>query len=730
MAKKKDKSKETTESSRKNTSPEKTIGEMAQDIATSKKRTRQSDSKPTLPLRMFVRGHEPLKKKVNSYFSLNHLELVKKALEEDQIRKLLDSQFGTLLGIGNKIAFSMVVLACSPNVLTTESSTTGSEDEEPYSVQGVATKPINLYMPLVRRLDNDDRGRQGDVISIMRALPSQRGVEKLVRRSDNEDPSVDHMLTLIRAGGVKADDVFKPRKVEDGQSSHADMQKVIVDVADACVERVKTLNEEHAKKMQDMLDLAVTSIESEFILKFSALERMIEGMHGPPTRSVPTSNPHLSESSSDTTPDGNNDTHVSSDINVESPERIVRNVLTDLNEVAEEDLICGDRSIAEDEEFQHPEHVLEDTANGVEETDNVIDSHPIPLDEFPAEVWEEPVIILGHTGVHVVPEKDAEIPLPTTVDGESSKDVAETSVAEEKEDNVQGPPSFSLGLTQDLKKRYLFNQVYKRRSKRAKYTSTAFDDYVVDLPGKGKQCIVSAMFKPPAADDVELVKKLMENPSFFPTYHGHNLTEASFLELLVPDKITSPLVLKYDFLDYTFLNDIGLLHELIIPLKRRTRLPIKKQLCDYVKSRRNLYTEVDTLLCPFLLEDKHWVGVVVNLNEHALLVLDCNQDLIETPIVDALLTPFASALPYVTRQLAYNSEMRHETLDAFTITRPSLTTRLTDPGLSGIASIMLLLLYATKHLDEQIPLTRDQVESASQNYAVELFHTIMSLQSK
>ncbi|CAN8270904.1 unnamed protein product [Cochlearia groenlandica] len=684
---------------------------MAQDIATSKKRTRQSDSKPTLPLRMFVRGHEPLKKKVNSYFSLNHLELVKKALEEDKIRKLLDSQFGTLFGIGNKIAFSMVVLACSPNVLTTESSTTGSEDEEPYSVQGVVTKPINLYMPLVRMLDNDDRGRQGDVISIMRALPSQRGVEKLVRRSDNEDPSVDHMLTLIRAGhkfthqswtgGVKADDVFKPRKVEDGQSSHADMQKVIVDVADACVERVKTLNEEHAKKMQDMLDLAVTSIESEFILKFSALERMIEGMHGPPTRSVPTSNPHLSESSSDTTPDGNNDTHVSSDINVESPERIVRNVLTDLNEVAEEDLICGDRSIAEDEEFQHPEHVLEDTANGVEETDSVIDSHPIPLDEvcwlkyfefmykyvvfmslfifqFPA----EPVIILGHTGVHVVPEKDAEIPLPTTVDGESSKDVAETSVAEEKEDNVQGPPSFSLGLTQELKKRYLFNQVYKRRSKRAKYTSTAFDDYVVDLPGKGKQCIVSAMFKPPAADDVDLVKKLMENPSFFPTYHGHNLTEASFLELLVPDKITSPLVLKYDFLDYTFLNDIGLLHELIIPLKRRTRLPIKNQLCDYVKSRRNLYTEVDTLLCPFLLEDKHWVGVVVNLNEHALLVLDCNQDLIETPIVDALLTPFASALPYVTRQLAYNSEMRHETLDAFTITRPSLTTRLTDPGMN------------------------------------------------
>ncbi|CAN8324009.1 unnamed protein product [Cochlearia groenlandica] len=158
MANDKEKVKETTERRRKKTSPEKTIAEMAEEIFTSKKRTRQSESTTSLPLWMF-------------------------ALDDDQIRKLHDSQFDTLLEIGNKIAFSstlkhkytipsaaiqgfthalqMVVLACSPNVLTTDigvSSTTGSEDEEPYSVHSV-TKPINLYMPIVRRLDNDDKGR-------------------------------------------------------------------------------------------------------------------------------------------------------------------------------------------------------------------------------------------------------------------------------------------------------------------------------------------------------------------------------------------------------------------------------------------------------------------------------------------------------------------------------------------------------------------------------------------
>ncbi|CAN8307672.1 unnamed protein product [Cochlearia groenlandica] len=195
----------------------------------------------------------------------------------------------------------------------------------------------------------------------MCALPSQQGLEKLVRRSDNPDPYVHHMLTLIRSGhkfthqswkgGVKDDDVFKPMKVEEGQSSHSDMQK----------------------------------------------------------------------SSSGTTPYANGNTNVSEGfnkgayINVESPHRIVRNVLADLNAVAKEDLSCGDGSRAEDEEYQQPEHVVQDTEHVVQDIDRVTDtdSHPIPLDE--SEVWEEPVILLGHTGVDVVLEKDAKILLPATV---------------------------------------------------------------------------------------------------------------------------------------------------------------------------------------------------------------------------------------------------------------------------------------------------------------------------
>ncbi|CAN8321685.1 unnamed protein product [Cochlearia groenlandica] len=181
---------------------------------------------------------------------------------------------------------------------------------------------------------------------------------------------------------------------------------------------------------------------------------------------------------------------------------------------------------------------------------------------------------------------------------------------------------------------------------------------------------------------------------------------------------------NYDFLDCTFLNDIGLLHSLIEPEKRRKKLPIKKQLNDYVKSRRQFYIEAETFLCPFLLEEKHWVGVVVNLSEHKVIVLDCNRDFIDTPIIEALLTPFASALPYVTRQLAMNSEMKHDSLDPFEITIPPLKTKLADPELSGVASMMLLLLHAHNQLDDQAVLSRNVVEEAMQHYGVELFYRI------
>ncbi|CAN8300668.1 unnamed protein product [Cochlearia groenlandica] len=558
----------------------------------------------------------------------------------------------------------------------------------------------------------------------MPARPDQRGVEKLVRVSDAPDPSVDYMLSLIRAkhkfthqscrGGVRAADIVKPRKVEEVISNQIDLQKLIANVGDACYERVKALNEEMAVKMHDMLDLAVTSIETYVLLKFSQMERMIGGIFDTIRRTDPTTNeprPFSESTNSGTNPpddakkpdsEGFNQT---GNENVESPNRVVRNVLADLNAVADKVLGGGDETYGEEEvhtnSFENTKTDVEDknvlvdlndAADEVSGGGNEIrnddqfpsksyenkkmdagvsseeinersasktmideqedieanDSHPQPLESFtrgddlctvgivPYEDPEDQVILLGYKNQDDVSVTDEEIQQAMGVGiGGKDDDVGETSGTVNNEGNVDEPPSFSLGLTQELKKRKMFSQCYTRRKKRTKYASSSLNDFVVDLPGKGIHCLVSDLFKPPLKDEVDMITKLMEKPSYFPTYHGHTLTEANFIELLVPATVTSTLMmdtlvsylhddvllqskskhpLKYDILDNTFVHDIGLLHALIQPGKRQ---------------------------------------------------------------------------------------------------------------LSEIASLMLMLLHVHKKLDDNIELTRTQVVGATKHYDVDLFHTVM-----
>uniref|UniRef100_A0A1J3GC12 DUF1985 domain-containing protein n=1 Tax=Noccaea caerulescens TaxID=107243 RepID=A0A1J3GC12_NOCCA len=55
-----------------------------------------------LPERMFMSGNEPTgRKRVNNYFTLRWVDHIKQALEEDQLELLAQSQFGSLMRMGN-----------------------------------------------------------------------------------------------------------------------------------------------------------------------------------------------------------------------------------------------------------------------------------------------------------------------------------------------------------------------------------------------------------------------------------------------------------------------------------------------------------------------------------------------------------------------------------------------------------------------------------------------------
>ncbi|CAN8238107.1 unnamed protein product [Cochlearia groenlandica] len=176
------------------------------------------------------------------------------------------------------------------------------------------------------------------------------------------------------------------------------------------------------------------------------------------------------------------------------------------------------------------------------------------------------------------------------------------------EGNMESP-TFSLGLTQEMKKKSFFRLCYVRKNKRTKFPSSSYDDFVMEPTGKSKHDIVTTMFQPPPSDMVVQIRNHMVEPSYFPEYNEHTLFEVHFKELLDPTKLTYTEVMdtlveylhqnvvqqsstnhppKYDFLDFTFLNDISLLHELIEPAKRRKKLPVKTQLVDYLHAHNKL----------------------------------------------------------------------------------------------------------------------------------------------
>ncbi|CAN8290179.1 unnamed protein product [Cochlearia groenlandica] len=79
------------------------------------------------------------------------------------------------------------------------------------------------------------------------------------------------------------------------------------------------------------------------------------------------------------------------------------------------------------------------------------------------------------------------------------------------EENIE-PPTFSLGLTQEIKKRRLFSLCYVRKNKRTKHPPSSYADFVMEPTGKSKHDSVSTMFQPPPTDMVVQIRNHMVEP--------------------------------------------------------------------------------------------------------------------------------------------------------------------------------------------------------------------------
>ncbi|CAA7044071.1 unnamed protein product [Microthlaspi erraticum] len=104
------------------------------------------------------------------------------------------------------------------------------------------------------------------------------------------------------------------------------------------------------------------------------------------------------------------------------------------------------------------------------------------------------------------------------------------------------------------------------------------------------------------------------------------------------------------------------------------------------------------LYCPYLIDGSHWVGVAFDLQACSISVLDCNIACVTNEEVQGYLKPIAQMLPYMLRQSVGDEVWSSKPMHPFHIYRLDVELLAEFPGLSAVASLILVELHATKIL--------------------------------
>jgi len=73
-----------------------------------------------------------------------------------------------------------------------------------------------------------------------------------------------------------------------------------------------------------------------------------------------------------------------------------------------------------------------------------------------------------------------------------------------------------------------------------------------------------------------------------------------------------------------------------------------------------------------LVERQHWVGLVVDLKNWEVLVLDCKREVLKDEQVEKYIEDITIMLPYLIRKHGVNMRMLTQRLDPMTMSRPNI----------------------------------------------------------
>ncbi|XP_024010304.1 uncharacterized protein LOC112085330 [Eutrema salsugineum] len=277
------------------------------------------------------------------------------------------------------------------------------------------------------------------------------------------------------------------------------------------------------------------------------------------------------------------------------------------------------------------------------------------------------------------------------------------------------PPVWSLGLTQEEKNMVEANKIPSeepqpvRKSKRVAQPSTTMSDYVVPRPKRSKKndnlVDLSHFFAPPTPEQLTFLQTRMEESRVIRLF-WHQLSEINDTHS------------KVDFVEYAFIHQIEELYPKFINPPKKKPVTLPTGALEYVKSRRSWYTQIGRIYCPYEVDCKYWVGLCIDFESHEIFVLNPYETFKEMKLKTSV-SPLAQCLPHFIRKVAYNTEMKSDTLIPFTIKVVKPMFQTLNLGLLGLMTLMSLQLHSS-NISLDMAIGDDVVRDAALKFAYDL----------
>ncbi|KAL0795797.1 hypothetical protein Bca101_067174 [Brassica carinata] len=211
--------------------------------------------------------------------------------------------------------------------------------------------------------------------------------------------------------------------------------------------------------------------------------------------------------------------------------------------------------------------------------------------------------------------------------------------------------------------------------------------------------------------------------SFFDSTQTQPPKAADMVVTFIRRRLRVEGITAYDFLPSSFVESLRGEYQQFCRVKEIANFSFSNIFVNPGFPNMRWDDKVEVLYFPFQADGSHWIGVVVDIANWCIEVLDCNSACLSEEKLELLLNPIVVLLPLLIRRNGGKASTEAALDPPMPITRLDLPLLCEQREFSCIASILLMELHASQNLPQAAHINTDSLAIAAQTYAVEAFAT-------